>query len=78
MLHLQPTRQSPEPQILKPSGLTTDFDGALARSTNLAGRASDNGEEGDRPMSITPEHILAAATLISAVAGLVWSLRRQR
>ncbi|GEM_PF-5610231 len=29
-------------------------------------------------MSITPEHILAAATLISAVAGLVWSLRRQR
>ena len=29
-------------------------------------------------MSITPEHILAVATLVSAVASLVWSLRRQR
>lgn len=29
-------------------------------------------------MIITPEHILAVATLISAIAGLVWSLRRSR
>ena len=29
-------------------------------------------------MSITPEHILAVASLITAVAGLVWSVRRQR
>lgn len=29
-------------------------------------------------MSITPEHILAVATLISAVAGLVWAVRRER
>lgn len=28
-------------------------------------------------MSITPEHILALATLITAVAGLVWSVRRR-
>jgi hypothetical protein len=28
-------------------------------------------------MSITPEHILAVATLITAVAGLVWSVRRR-
>lgn len=29
-------------------------------------------------MSITPDHILAVASLITAVAGLVWSVRRQR
>ncbi len=29
-------------------------------------------------MSITPELILAVATLVSAIAGLIWSLRRSR
>lgn len=29
-------------------------------------------------VTITPEYILAAATLVTAVASLVWSLRRSR
>ena len=29
-------------------------------------------------MFITPDLILAVATLISAIAGLIWSLRRSR
>ena len=29
-------------------------------------------------MIITPEHILAAATFVSAFATLVWSFRRRR
>ncbi len=29
-------------------------------------------------MSVTPDLILAVATLVSAIAGLIWSLRRSR
>lgn len=28
-------------------------------------------------MPITPEHILALATLVTALSGLVWALRRR-
>lgn len=29
-------------------------------------------------MPVTPDLILAVATLVSAIAGLIWSLRRSR
>jgi hypothetical protein len=32
---------------------------------------------GQEELSMTPEHITALATLVSAIAGLVWAARRK-
>ena len=70
-------RITPQQQSQAEVGFTSDFDAEFVQSTEGSPGRVDIGRKGDS-MTITPEHILAVATLISAIAGLVWSLRRSR